>query len=128
MKLKFKAKGAVQCNYKVENRIINGIDFSQFVEGSQFIGNEDTIQAGIYGAEYVDGELVVTLAQTGVGYECAPVDGSHNWKGQPDLLIDASEFSNDTCYIVASSKPDEAVYVKRDNGWTVTKESENELV
>jgi hypothetical protein len=128
MKLKFKAKGVIQPDYKVENQTINGIDFSQFVEGSQFVGNEDTSQAGIYGAEYVDGELVVTLAQTGVGYECTPVDGSHNWIGQPDLLIDASEFSNDTCYIVASSKPDEAVYVKRDNGWTVTQESENELV
>ena len=124
MKLKFKAKGTPQPAYTISGETINGIDLSQFPDGGQFVGDESTHAAGIYGVTRVDGELVVTLAQRGLAYEF-PVD-SHDWRGNPDLLVDAADFSNNACYIVATCPKaqtllsNESAYYKRiDDGWTV---------
>ena len=127
MKLKFKAKGITQPDYIIDNSIINGIDLSQFPEGGKFIGDESTQEAGIYDVTHNGTELVVTLAQRGLAYECPPVNGSHDW--QESELIDSADYDAATCYIVATSKPDNAEYVKRNDGWTVAiEENENELV
>lgn len=128
MKLKFKAKGHAPSQYDINGTLINGIDMSLLPEGGQFVGDETTQEAGIYGAEYIDGELVVTLAQTCIAYETPAY--SSDWRGDPDLLIDAENYDPDTCYIVATAKPDGAEYVKRDAGWTVamTQEVDDELV
>ena len=127
MKLKFKAKGITQPDYTINNSIINGIDLSQFPEGGQFIGDESTQAAGIYDVTHNGTDLVVTLAQRGLGYECSPVNGSHDWRESG--LIDSTDYDADTCYIIATSKPDSAEYVKRNDGWTVVIEgNENELV
>ena len=127
MKLKFKAKGTLQPDYTISNETINGIDLSQFPEGGQFIGDESTQAAGIYDVTHNGIELVVTLAQRGLGYECCPSNGSHDW--QESGLIDSADYDANTCYIVATSKPDNAKYVKRTDGWTVViEETEDELV
>ena len=128
MKLKFKAKGISQPDYTIDNSTINGIDLSQFPEGGQFIGDESTQEAGIYNViRDESNELIVTLAQRGLGYECPPVNGSHDW--QESGLIDSANYDPNTCYIAATSKPNDAEYVKRTDGWTVAiEENENELV
>lgn len=117
MKLKILA-GPVDFNYEISGDVINGIDTSLFTEGSTFTGNEETLASGIYGMEWVSGELVVTIAQKGILYECQPINGGHYWHEAPSL-IDVSEFDASQCYIVATGAPDGAQYVKRDDGWTV---------
>lgn len=98
MKLKFLA-GAGPASYQVSGTVINGIDFSAFIEGSKFVGNEETRAAHIYGAEWVNGELVVTLAQPTANYEM-PVY-SHDWaEGEP---IDAAEYDPQGRYVQATN-------------------------
>ena len=129
MKLKFKAKGIPQPDYTINNETVNGIYLSQFPEGGQFIGDESTQAAGIYDVIHNGTELVVTLAQCGLGYECGSTNGSHDW--QESELIDSADYDADTCYIVATSKPDNAEYVKREQGFTVaipSQEDNDELV
>ena len=129
MKLKFKAKGITQPDYTISNETINGIDLSQFPAGGKFIGDESTQEAGIYDVTHNGTELTVTLAQRGLAYECGPTNGSHDW--QESDLIDAAEYDENTCYIIASSKPEDAEYVKREQGFTVAipaQEDEDELV
>ena len=126
MKLKFKAKGITQPDYQIINETINGIDLSQFPVGGKFIGDESTKTSGIYDATRDEnGELIVTLAQRGMAYECCPSNGSHDWRGTGEL-IDATEYNPNTCYIVATSKPEGAVYVKRAEGFTVALPEESE--
>ena len=129
MKLKFKAKGTLQPDYTIYNSIINGIDVSQFPAGGKFIGDESTQAAGIYDVTHNGTELVVTLAQRGLTYECSPTNGSHDW--QESGLIDSTEYDENACYIIASSKPEGAEYVKREQGFTVAipaQEDNDELV
>ena len=129
MKIKFKAKGTMQPDYDINNETINGVDLSQFPQGGQFIGDESTQEAGIYDVIHNGTELVVTLAQCGLAYECSPVNRSHDW--QESELIDSTEYDENTCYIIASSKPEDAEYVKREQGFTVaipTQEDNDELV
>ena len=124
MKLKFKAKGITQPDYNISNETINGIDLSQFPDGGKFIGDDSTHAAGIYDVTRDEnGELIVTLAQRGLAYECCPNNGSHDWRGTGEL-IDSTEYNPSTCYIVATSKPEGAVYVKRAEGFTVTIEGD----
>lgn len=126
MQLRFKAKGISQPDYQISGETINGLDLLVFPEGGKFIGDDTTQAAGIYDVTRENGELFVTLAQNGVGYECRPTNGSHDW-GESDW-IDAATFDNATCYIVASSAPPDAEYVKRDGGWTVAlPETEGEV-
>lgn len=129
MKLKFKAKGTLQPDYTIDNSTINGVDLSQFPQGGQFIGDESTRAAGIYDVSYDGSDLIITLAQRGLSYECGPTNGSHDW--QESDLIDATEYDENTCYIIASSKPEDAEYVKREQGFTVAipaQEDNDELV
>jgi len=130
MKIKFKAKGIQQPNYTIVVSTINDIDLSLFPVGGKFIGDEATQAAGIYDVEYVDSELHVTLAQTGLAYQCQPTNGSHDWVESD--WIDATEYDDNTVYILATSKPDNAEYLKTEAGCTVTLpevgESEDELV
>ncbi len=98
MKLKFLA-GAGPASYQVDGTAINGIDFSLFTEGAKFVGSEETQASYIYGAEWVDGQLVVTLAQPTDNYEM-PVY-SHDWaSGEP---IDAVEYDPQGRYVRATN-------------------------
>jgi len=98
MKLKF-LPGAGPVSYQVSGTVINSIDFSLFIEGAKFIGNEETRAAHIYGAEWVNGELLVTLAQPTANYEM-PVY-SHDWTaGEP---IDATQYDPQGRYVQATN-------------------------
>lgn len=98
MKLLFLA-GAGPASYEVSGAVIDGIDFSVFTEGSKFVGNEETRAAHIYGAEWVNGELLVTLAQPTDNYQM-PVY-SHDWtEGEP---IDAAEYDPQGRYVQATN-------------------------
>ncbi len=98
MKFKFLA-GAGPAYYAIAGSIINGIDFTEFVEGSVFVGDEETREAGIFGAEWVNGELLVTLAQPTANYEIPAY--SHDWAaGEP---IDAAEYDPRGRYVQATN-------------------------
>ena len=126
MQLKFKAKGSCPLEYTIKQETINGIDLSQFPAGGKFIGDESTKTSGIYDVTRDEnGELLVTLAQRGLTYECCPSNGSHDWRGTSEL-IDSAEYNPSTCYIVATSKPEGAVCVKRAEGFTVALPEESE--
>jgi len=98
--------------------VVNGFDLSTFPEGAQFAASPEMISVGIYGVERIEGELYVTLGQYGLDYQCSSLAGGHDWHGTGEW-IEASDFDTDRCYIVATSAPDGAECVKRDNGWTV---------
>ena len=123
MKLKFKAKGITQPDYQISNETINGIDLSAFPSGGKFIGDDSTQAAGIYDVTRDEnGDLLVTLAQRGLAYECCPTNGSHDWVESG--WIDAAGYDTEACYITATSRPEGAVYVKRAEGFTVTIEGD----
>ena len=130
MRLKFQAKGACPTEYTIDNETINGIDLSVFPEGGKFIGDDATRVAGIYDVTRDEsGALIVTLGQRGIAYEINVP--SHNWQGDMDTLIDAADYSPDVCYIIATSKPESAVYKRTELGWTVAmpeREVDDELV
>ena len=126
MQLKFKAKGSCPLEYTIKQETINGIDLSVFPVGGKFIGDESTQTAGIYDVTRDEnGELFVTIAQRGLAYEYHPINGSHDWRGTGEL-IGSTEYNPNTCYIVATSKPESAVYVKRAEGFTVALPEESE--
>lgn len=119
MKLKLipvSACGVTELTLSVE--MVNGFDLSPFPEGAKFTATEGTLSAGIRNVDRVDGELHVTVGQCGLAYECQPITGSHDWSGT-DGWIDAADYDPDRCYIVATSAPEGAEYVKRADGWTV---------
>jgi hypothetical protein len=98
--------------------VVNGFDLSTFPEGAHFSASDEMTEAGIYGVERIDGELYVTLGQYGLNYECPSLRGGSDWHGTGEW-IDASDYDPDRCYIVATSTPEGAEYVRRENGWTV---------
>ncbi|QKS24176.1 hypothetical protein [Vreelandella titanicae] len=106
-------------DYTISGEVINGIDLSVFPADATFKGNADTDAAGIHNVERIEGELHVTLGQHGLLYECAPVNGSHDWFGTGEW-IDAADYDDEQCYIVATAAPENADYEKRSDGWTVT--------
>jgi hypothetical protein len=118
MKLKFLAFGTPTPGYIIVAETINSIDLSIFPGGGKFTGDDDTQAAGILDVTRIEGELYVTLAQQGGSYQCQPTNGSHDWRGTGEWH-DAESFSNDTCYITATSKPEGAEYHKTQYGWTV---------
>ncbi|MFJ5538527.1 hypothetical protein [Vreelandella titanicae] len=117
MQLQFIARHGADNAYEISGEIVNGFDLSGFPNDAKFIPNETTLAAGIVGVKRIDGELRVTLIQSGMPYECEPTNGQHNW-AESDW-IDAANYDPAQCYIVATSAPEGAEYVKRDDGWTV---------
>lgn len=119
MKLKFLA-GAGPEFYNIQGSVINGIDFSEFVEGSVFVGNEETQDVGIFGAEWIDGVLHVTLAQRTQTTQFA-------WGARETGWIDAEGYDPEGRYVqainphaVALIEKGEAEYKRLENGtWTV---------
>jgi hypothetical protein len=98
MKIKFLAKGIAPRSYNISGSVINGIDTAPFVEGSVFVGNESTKEAGIFNMQWVNGELHVTLGQMTKAYDLTIY--SHDWaEGE---WINASDYSPAVCYVVAS--------------------------
>ncbi|MBR9923643.1 MAG: hypothetical protein GYB28_01470 [Gammaproteobacteria bacterium] len=111
---------------EIHGEVVNGFDLSEFPEGAKFVGNIDTSNAGVYHVERIKGELHIAVGQCDLAYECEPTNGSHDWAGTGEW-IDAADYDPDRCYIVATSAPDDAEYVKRDNGWTVVVSQQEEL-
>ncbi len=119
MKLRIIPKGVSQPTVIINHHVINGVDVSGLPEGAVFIRSPETDAAGIFDIRRSQGELHVTIAQHALAYECSPINGSHNWQGT-DEWIDAADYDPNRCYIVATSAPEGAEYVKRENSWTVT--------
>ncbi|MBZ5486885.1 hypothetical protein HW452_05035 [Halomonas aquamarina] len=123
MKLKFLAKGFAPVSYNISGAVINGIDTSLFVDGSRFVGNEDTQEAGIYNMEWVDEELCVTLGQMTKAYQVNV--GSNGWR-EGDW-IDAEDYDPTRCYVVATNPRAVALleggvaeyFQDADGAWTV---------
>jgi hypothetical protein len=99
MKIKFLAKGIAPDFYTISGSVINGIDTAPFTEDAAFIGNEETKNAGIYGMEWVGGELLITLGQITKAYQF-PVN-SHDW-AESDW-IDAVNYDPSQCYVKATN-------------------------
>lgn len=110
--------GSVATN-NIKGEMVNGIDLSNFPEGGTLILSADILAAGIYDVERINGVLHVTIGQCGLPYECHYVNGEIEWHGTGEW-IDAADYDPSRCYIVATSAPEGAEYVKRENGWTVT--------
>lgn len=119
MQITFVAKASAPMTLIISGTVINGFDLSQFPEGATFKSNDDTNVAGIHHIERTSAGLFVTLSQRVNAYECQPVDGGHNWEDTREW-IDAADYDPHRCYIVATSAPEGAEYVKRETGWTVT--------
>lgn len=119
MKIKFIPVGTCGViDLTISESTVNGFDLSPFPEGAKFFATEETLAAGIRCVDRINGELHVTVGQCGLTYECQPTNGSHDWSGTDDWT-DAADYDPAKCYIVATSAPEGAEYVKRDNGWTV---------
>ncbi|RUR43382.1 hypothetical protein [Vreelandella populi] len=123
MKIKFLAKGTAPNSYDISGRIINGIDVSLFPARATFTGNEETQAAGIYGMQWVDGVLHVSLGQMTKAYQF-PVY-SHDW--EEGNWIDATDYDRSKCYVKATNPQavalldgDQAEYFRDNDGkWSV---------
>lgn len=120
MKLKIKAQdqSLSLATHNIMGNVVNSFDLSEFPEGARFVGDDDTRAAGINDVARLGGVLHVTLGQCGLPYECQPTGGSYDWHGTGEW-IDAEDYDPNRCYIVATSAPEGAEYIKRENGWTV---------
>lgn len=105
-------------NLTILGETVNSFDLSPFPEGAKFFATEETMALGIRNVNRVNGELQVTVGQYVLPYECQADGGPEDWVGT-DEWIDAADYDPAKCYIVATSAPEGAEYVKRDNGWTV---------
>lgn len=132
MKLKFRAVNTAP-SYTISNENINGIDLSIIEEGGKFLGDETTKEAGIHDVYRENGELYVTLKQATIASQYPP----HKAHWRESDWIDASEYDENTCYVVPTGvigRDDYNIVWKTgltasDEGWTITKkEEENELV
>lgn len=115
MKIKFLATRVAPLNHSISGSAVNDIDISAFVEGSRFTGNDDTRAAGIVNMYWEGGDLHIVLGQKYTRYE---IPTNRQYWSESDW-IDVADYDPDRCYIVATTAPENAEYVKRDNGWTV---------
>ena len=130
MKLKFKAVAKSLQNFTVSHESVNDIDLSVIEHKGEWIGNEDTEQAGIiYASRDQEGELWVTLAQATLPYSFGCL--SSDWVESDWINLDA--YVDGVCYVVPSSVPKEINYktlwitkvietqlgIIENSGWTV---------
>ncbi|RUR34465.1 hypothetical protein [Vreelandella nanhaiensis] len=95
MRLKFLA-GAGPASYNIEGSMIEGIDTSLFVEGAQFVGNEQTHAAGIFDMFWKGGERHVVLAQ--------PTKTSDMpWAARDAGWINAADYDPQARYVAATN-------------------------
>tara|TARA_B100000929_G_scaffold205405_1_gene163575 strand:- start:4405 stop:4809 length:405 start_codon:yes stop_codon:yes gene_type:complete len=95
MQLKFLA-GLGPAEYTINGQVINGVDVSAFKAGAQFIGNEQTKEAGIYGVFWRADELHVVLAQ--------PTDTTGvPWGARDTGWIDAATYTPEARYVAATN-------------------------
>ncbi|NYT74257.1 hypothetical protein HZU72_17745 [Halomonas sp. QX-2] len=96
MKLLFLAKSKAPTSYNVNGPLINNIDTGLFVEGSQFIGSEETRDAGIYDMFWRDGDQHIVLGQ--------PTKTTDTpWSAREGEWIDATDYDPSQRYIVATN-------------------------
>ena len=129
MMIKFIPDGQKKHHYHISGTLINGIDISDFPENGKFTGNNATDLAGIVDVTLVNSVPHVTLTQRCLPYQCDIVNGFSTWVASS--WVDANEYDENTCYVIASSKPEGAEYVKREQGFTVAipaQEDNDELV
>lgn len=94
MKIKFLAT-AMAPIHLINGEIVNGIDLSPLEYGGEFIGDDESMAAGIRGAERdVNGELYVTLCQA---------VGPGHWSESD--WIDAGDYDPDAIHATYLDKP-----------------------
>jgi|TARA_R110001583_G_scaffold192029_1_gene358058 hypothetical protein len=96
MKLLFLAKSKAPTSYNISGPVINNIDTGLFVEGSKFVENEETREAGIYDMYWRDGVRYVVLAQP------AKTTGIP-WAAREGEWIDATDYSPSQRYVVSTN-------------------------
>ena len=129
MKIKFKATSNAP-EYEIQGETINGFDLSPLEHGGEFIGNEQTKEAGIRDA-YRDeqGELHVTLKQSVIASQYP--ERRADWRGG-DTEIDAEDYEQGKCYVTPTGVSDleegkdyEIVWAegrgKNEEGFTISK-------
>ena len=102
MKIKFKATSNAP-EYDIQGETINGFDLSPLEHGGEFIGDEQTKEAGIRDA-YRDeqGELHVTLKQSVIASQY-PTRPAH-WRESDE--IDAEKYEQGKCYVTPTGVAD----------------------
>jgi len=102
MKLKFKATSTAP-EYVIQGETINEFDLSAIERGGEFIGNEQTKEAGIRDA-YRDeqGELHVTLKQSVIASQYR--NRRADWRGGDE--INASDYEQGKCYVIPTGVDD----------------------
>ena len=83
--------------YIIDGNLVNGVDTSLFDQESYFIGNDETLEAGIYDMYWLDGHLHITLGQ-----KAKTTDFS--WGARESGWIDLSEYSPVARYIAATDE------------------------
>tara|TARA_R110001583_G_scaffold18501_3_gene73541 strand:- start:3782 stop:4177 length:396 start_codon:yes stop_codon:yes gene_type:complete len=120
MKLKFLA-GAGLASYNIQDGVIEGVNTESFVEGSKFLGNEETKAAGIFDMFWRDGVKHVVLAQPTKTTDIP-------WAAREGEWIDANDYDPLQRYVVATNPralallaSGEAEYWRdpEDGAWTV---------
>ena len=129
MKIQFEATSYAP-EYDIQGETINGVDLSPIEHGGEFIGNEQTKEAGIRDA-YRDeqGELHVTLKQSVIASQYP--ERSAHWRGA-ETEIDAGDYDQGKCYVMPTGVADleegkdyEVVWTegrgKNEEGFTIRK-------
>ena len=129
MKIKFKATSNAP-EYDIQGETINGLDLSPLEHGGEFVGNEQTKEAGIRDA-YIDeqGEIHVTLEQSVIASQYP--NRRSDWRGL-GIEIDAEDFEQGKCYVTPTGVSDleegkdyEIVWAegrgKNEEGFTISK-------
>jgi len=103
MKIKFKATSTAP-EYDIQGETINGIDLSPIEHGGEFVGNEQTNDAGIRDA-YRDeqDELHVTLKQSVIASQYP--NRRADWRGG-DAEIDSEDYEQGKCYVTPTGVSD----------------------
>lgn len=96
IRLTFVAKAGAPERYVVHQGVINGIDTSLFAEGATFIGSDETRAAGIYGMEWLSGQLHITLGQMAANSGIA-------WAARGGNPINAADYDPDARYVQATN-------------------------
>ena len=102
MEIKFKASSNAP-EYDIQGETINGFDLSPLENGGEFVGNEQTKEAGIRDA-YRDeqGELHVTLKQSVIASQYPKRRA--DWRDSDE--IDADDYEQGKCYVTPTGVDD----------------------
>jgi len=95
MKIKFLA-GAGPSEYAISGTFVNGLDVSPFIEGAQFVGDDQTRAAGIFDMFWREGDLHVVLAQPTLTIGLP-------WGARDTGWIDSATYDPQSRYVAATN-------------------------